>query len=166
MKQLAKNKFLVILVGLLLVSNLAMLLFFVILKPDRHSGDSHRPTGKVSEYIKKRLDLTDEQSATFKQYREEHKEGAKRLYDSLKAAKNQFYSNIGQPDIPDSILEASADNIGRWQKEIDLKLYRHFQKLRKACNDNQQAKFDTLVIDMINRPWSKKGDKPDGDKKK
>ena len=88
------------------------------------------------------------------------------LFDSLRASKNHFYGHISNPDTPDSVLEANASEIGNWQKQIDLRLFRHFQKLRKACNKDQQLKFDTLVNKMINRPWNKKGDKTDGEKHK
>lgn len=163
MMQSPRNKFLVLLVVLLLITNLGMLLFFVILKPE-HRGDG-RETGKVTDFMKRELNLTDSQAATFRQLRDEHKAGSKMLFDSLRAAKNQFYNHISDPSVTDSTINTDAGEIGKWQTAIDLRLFRHFQKLRMACQDSQKPKFDTLVNKMINRPWTRRNDQDRNGKK-
>jgi len=153
-----QNKILVVLVIFLLLSNLAMLLFFVILeKPGKKEADSQP---RVTDWMKRELDLSDEQAATFRELRDQHKATVKPMFDSMKVDKNRFYAHLHDSiPVSDSVLEKEATAIGDQQAALELKLYRHFHKLRGLCTEEQRPRFDTMVHKFINRNGSKKSDK-------
>ena len=57
----------------------------------------------------------------------------------------------------DSTAEALSNRIGEKQKEWELLIFHHFQKVRAICDSSQLPKFDSLVHQMVNRgPWMRR----------
>lgn len=154
MKQFTQNRFLVLLVAILLIVNLALMLYFFVFHPrNEHVG----PTGRVSDFLQKELGLTTEQAAKFQQLRDQHKEAIRPVMEDMKKLKDSLYNLLGSPQTNDSAVTALTDRIGEKQKEWELMIFHHFQKVRTICDSSQLPKFDSLVHQMINRgPWTRK----------
>jgi len=62
----------------------------------------------------------------------------------------------------DSAAVALSDRIGTKQKEWELLIFHHFQKVRAICDSSQLPKFDSLVHQMVNRgPWMRRKRPPE-----
>ena len=68
MKQFTQNKFLVLLVAILLVANLCLMLYFFVFK-NRHEPERSRP---VSDFVQRELGLNRRSNRKFKQLRDQH----------------------------------------------------------------------------------------------
>ena len=55
------------------------------------------------------------------------------------------------PSVPDSVIEAKADIIGKQQKDLDLFVIRHFKDIRTLCTPDQLPKYDSLLPPLIER---------------
>jgi Spy/CpxP family protein refolding chaperone len=159
MKQFTQNRFLVLLVAILLVANLALMLYFFAF---RHRDESGRMPPRVSDFVQKELGLTPDQAAKFQQLRDQHKEAIRPVMDDMKKLKDSLYGLLKRPQINDSAARALANDIGEKQKEWELMIFHHFQKVRALCDSSQLPKFDSLVHQMINRgPWSRRKHPPE-----
>ncbi len=154
MKQFTQNKFLVLLVAILLTANLGLMLYFFVFKNDHKGGRKPRP---VSDFVQKELGFNADQTAKFQQLRDQHREAVKPIMDEMKKLKDSLYNLLQKPVVNDSTATALANKIGEKQKEWELMIFHHFQKVRAICDSSQLPKFDTLVHRMISRgPWMRK----------
>jgi protein CpxP len=160
MKQFTQNKFLVLLVAILLIANLALMLYFFVFKKDHDTGK--RPPRPVSEFVQKELGFNADQAARFQQLRDQHKEAVKPVMDEMKKLKDSLYNLLQKPGVNDSTAALLANKIGEKQNEWELMIFHHFQKVREICDSSQLPKFDSLVHRMINRgPWMRKRRSPE-----
>jgi len=152
MKQFTQNKFLVLLVAILLVANLCLMLYFFVFK-DRHAPESH----PVSDLMQKELGLNADQTEKFKQLRDQHRAAVKPVVDEMKRLKDSLYNLLQNPQANDSAAKVIARRIGEKQEEWEILIYHHFEKVRAICDSSQLPKLDTLVHRMINKwPWMRK----------
>ncbi len=152
MKQFTQNRFLVLLVAVLLTANLGLMLYFFVF---RHK--SVPPPRPVSDFVQKKLGFNTDQAARFQKLRDQHKEAVKPVMDEMKKLKDSLYNLLQNPNVSDSTVTAMTNKIGEKQKEWELMIFHHFQKVREICDSSQLPKFDTLVHRMINHgPWMRK----------
>jgi hypothetical protein len=153
MKQFTQNKFLVLLVAILLLANLCVMFYFFVFK-DRHERERSRP---VSDFMQKELGLNAEQTEKFKELRDQHRAAVKPVVDEMKRLKDSLYNLLQDPQANDSSVRAIAEQIGDKQEEWEILIYHHFEKVRAICDSNQLPKLDTLVHRMISKwPWMRK----------
>ncbi|TMI80903.1 MAG: periplasmic heavy metal sensor [Bacteroidetes bacterium] len=159
MRQFTQNRFLVLLVAILLIANLGLMLYFFVF---RHKDEGGRMPPRVSDFVQKELGLSADQAAKFQQLRDQHKEAIKPVMDDMKKLKDSLYKLLKSPQMNDSAAVELANRIGQKQKEWELINFHHFQKVRAICDSSQLPKFDSLVHQMINRgPWMRKKRPPE-----
>lgn len=159
MKQFTQNRLLVSIVAVLLLANLALLLYLFVFRKDHNEHPPRRP---VSEFVQKQLGFSKEQSDKFQQLRDQHKEAVKPLMQEMQKLKDSLFSSLQSPTANDSTARILAGKIGLKQQELELMTYHHFQQVRLICNSDQLPKFDSLVHNMINRgPWGKRSSSSD-----
>ena len=152
MKQFTQNKFLVLLVAILLVANLGLMLYFFVF--NRHEPERSRP---VSDFVQKELGLNADQTEKFKQLRDQHRAAVKPVVDEMKKLKDSLYDLLQNPQANDSAAKAIAKQIGEKQEEWEMLIFHHFEKVRTICDSSQLPKLDTLVHRMISKwPWMRK----------
>lgn len=154
MKQFTQNKLLVLLVAILLIANLALMFYFFVFR-NEHKTDSSssRP---VSDFVQKQLGFNSDQVARFQQLRDEHKQAVRPIIDDIKKLKDSLYNLLQTPQ-DDSVAVNLIDKIGERQKDWELMIFHHFQKMRAICDSSQLPKFDSLVHRMVTRGmWTHK----------
>jgi flagellar basal body-associated protein FliL len=149
MKRLTQNKFLVLLVAILLVANLALMLYFFVFNKPKDEGRRLSP----SEFMQKKIGFNEQQAAKFQQLRDQHKEAIKPVMEEMKKLKDSLYNLLKEPGSNDSTAITLTNKIGEKQKEWELMIYHHFQKVRAICDSSQLPKFDSLVHRIIKGPW-------------
>ena len=140
------NKILTIAVILLLVTNIALVIFMV-------KGKSHRDTRTTKsdayEMMVKELGMTDQQQKDYKQLKEDHFKSIRPLFDSLRAAKSAFFSLIKDSTIADSTINSYEQQISEKQSVIDKLTFAHFKRVRNLFTPEQQPKFDEFIKKMM-----------------
>src|ERR1043166_9415189 len=154
MKQFTQNKFLVLLVAILLIANLGLMLYFFVFRHRETSGG--KPTRPISDFIQKQLGFNADQTARFQQLRDQHKEAMRRIIEDMKKLKDSIYNLLRNPETNDSVVMGLTTRIGEKQKEWELMIFHHLQKVRAICDSNQLPKFDSLVHHMIYDPRMRK----------
>lgn len=161
----SRNKVLMLIISVLLISNLALVGFMVF--GNKQKGKTQRPRGEdFSNYFKKELNFSEEQSAKFQQMITRHFEKLKPIMGEVRKAKDSMFNLMRQPAIPsDSVLQNAAENIAQKQKLQELQNFYHFRQVRELCNEEQKPKFDSLISKMINRSFGHGQDRIKKEKK-
>lgn len=152
-----KSKLYLLIIGILLITNIAMLFFFL---RGPHDGGGHPPrndrSAMMRDFLQNEIGFNDQQLQQYDTLSKQHRDNAKAQFDSLKSSKEQEFKELGSRGFSDSAI---ADMVGRSaekQKAMELQLLNHFAVIRKLCTADQQPKFDSLFYKI----WNKKK-KPD-----
>jgi hypothetical protein len=103
-------------------------------------GGQRRPP-RPQDILKKELQLTDSQMEAYSEMIREHRKVAEPIEKEIHDLKKQLFDF----DI-DSAKQQIAEGIGQRQTELEMSLYNHFKKVRTLCNEEQQKKFDEVLL--------------------
>ena len=154
-----KNRILIFLVIFLLLTNIAMLLYFTSF--EKHPSKGNRPEnrrGPVTSFLQNDLGFSKQQMDMVDSLKKQHRAASKPLFDELGKSKDRFYALIGDRGVNDSVLHAAAAEIGKKQAALDLQFFQNFISFRKLCTEQQLAKFDSTMPGLASRmmqPWQK-----------
>lgn len=146
MNQLSRNKILLSIISILLITNVVMLVLFLrIEKPE--------PPKKLgfTEKLKNEVGFTEQQMSVYVTRRDKFWASVRQQFDSIKDTKIQFYHLMYDPSVADSVLGSRADSIGIQQRNLDLFVVKHFKDIRKLCTHEQLPKYDSLLPALIDR---------------
>lgn len=152
-----KNKSLISIIILLLVTNLAMLVFFVFFNEPARKNSSNENQSGFSKSLQKDVSFTKEQLDQYQVLRKAHLERVRPLFNEVRKAKFGLYDLLYAEPVSDSVISNRADLIGTKQKQLDIQMFRHFERARKICTKDQLSKFDTAVKKFILRMTSRPG---------
>lgn len=131
-----------------------MLVFFLVVnkpapRPSRHEG--------MTGMLQKDVGFNKQQLDAYQSLRKNQLDSMHALFDDLKKAKIDFYDMIYEPDMNDSLLESSADNIATKQKKLEMRMFYHFKAVRTICTPDQLPKFDSTLKKVVMRMISRNG---------
>lgn len=163
-----KNKILTAAVVLLLLINLGILglLWFdrthKLRAPDKMQTDEMRnpPDGRPpedrlppergpKEFLIRELGFNENQKNEYVKLVEEHQKEMRRLSDKIKREKDKLWNILSGPLTDTSSAGTTASEIGSDQKEIEMVTFRHFQKVKELCNEDQKKKFDEVIKEAL-----------------
>lgn len=139
------NKFLIALVLILIVANIASIALFWIkdVKPP-----AMQPRATPAEFLVKELQLTTAQQQQFETLKKEHQQEASTLRKEIKDAKEELFELLKIPEVNDSVKNTAVKKISLLTEQIDLVTFNHFEKVRAICNVTQQKKFDEIIKEV------------------
>jgi periplasmic protein CpxP/Spy len=148
MNQFSGNKILLTIIAILLITNVVMLVLF--LRLEKPASAENKRLG-FTEKLKNQVGFTPEQMAIFEPKKKAFWKNVRERFDEIKQTKENFYYQLYDSTISDSVLQAKAEVIGRQQMELDLQVIRHFRDIRKLCTPKQLPKYDSLLPPLIER---------------
>lgn len=143
----SKNKILVFIIFLLLITNIAVVSYFLFFckKPDKNKGK-----GGFTSVLKREVGFDDAQIAAFNKLKSGNWGTAKEKMGEILTVKNAMY-NLSKLETPDSVVEKLADSIGHLQKQVEMSAYLHVKEVRKLCTPVQLPAYDSLMTKIINK---------------
>ena len=146
MRSVLKNKVLVTIIGILLLANIAMLvfLFSAMKKPERENSHNRKPAHSTVSFLESRIGFDKQQISQFNQLKEEHYKKLNPLFEDLRVTKDNFFVLV-KDSVSDSDIDSLANIIGQKQKFLDLQVFHTVQEIRNLCTPQQQVKFDSLL---------------------
>lgn len=146
------NRNLLIIIGVLLITNIAMLVYFLSDKKSAKPAEQVRESRMgVAEMLQKEVGFTEEQIAKYKGFKEKQKETIRPMFDDMRKAKDSLFRLLSYPETNDSLVNKAADVIAQRQKALDLQTFAHFKRVRTLCMPDQQPKYDSMVIRMFSK---------------
>ena len=155
----SKNRILIFLLVFLLLSNIAILLYFTVFnRPQAKINHPERRGPGITAFLQNEVGFSKEQMNMLDSLKRQHRTVIKPLFDELGKSKDSFYLLLGKPGISDSVLQAAANAIGKKQAALDLQFFRNFNSFRDLCTDRQLLKFDSAMPALASKmmqPWQK-----------
>lgn len=157
MNPASKNKSLVAIIIFLLVTNIIMLIFFLVLNKPMQKNARGKEQSGMSVMLQKEVGFSQNQLDTYANLRKEQLDSMHILFDQVRKAKIDFYNLLFAPQVSDSALNNAANEIAEKQKNLDLHMYNHFKVVRNICTPDQLQKFDSSILKVINRMTGRQG---------
>ena len=144
MKSILNNKIVGWLIGILILANIATLMFFWIghLKNQKN----HSP----KEFLAKSLHFSESQKNAYFELAKDHNESANKIREQIKINKEELFQLLKSEKIDDSIKKNAALKISISIQALDMLTFEHFKKVRALCTEEQKPKFDELIQKMVN----------------
>ncbi|HEU5366544.1 MAG TPA: hypothetical protein VFU62_13485 [Hanamia sp.] len=156
MNQTTKTKSLVTIIIFLLITNIAMLVFFILLSKPVDKRQRNRETNGMYTSLQNEVGFSKDQLDKYQLLRKEQMEKVKPLFNEVRNAKKDFYGLVYSSNVPDSLIKTDADSIAQKQKTLDMQMFTYFKNIRNLCTPEQTEKFDSVikkvVVRMVSRP--------------
>jgi Spy/CpxP family protein refolding chaperone len=160
----SKYKTLVTIIVLLLITNIAVLSYFMF-SHKRNSDNHGKNRSGFDMLLKQEVGFTDEQTAQFSELRKTHWATAKQKMEALKQVKQNLFNLTKEENVSDSVINQLADSIALLQKQIELNSFQHFKSVRKICTPEQQPIYDSLMKKIITKIEHRVGRSSEREKK-
>ena len=139
------NKFLIGLVLILIVANIASVALFWI-KESKPTA-MQQPKSPAAFLIKE-LQLNALQQQQFEALKKEHQAAASTLRKEVKDGKEELFDLLKLSTVADTMKQNAVRKISLLTEELDLVTFNHFEKVRAICNPTQQKKFDEIIKEV------------------
>lgn len=146
-----KSKVLLLIIGILLLANIATLSFFLLNKC------SHSKTGKqdrvdmVAAYLKREVGFNEAQLAKYDTLSKIHRSEMKPAYDSIASKREMVLKQLGANQFMDSSMNTAAAGIAAQQQSFETRMFNHLKDIRAICTPAQKLIFDTGFYKIISR---------------
>ncbi len=146
-----KSKWLLLIIGILLITNIA-LLAFVFLKKDRRTHEKHTDRkAMISAFLKNEIGFNTVQLHQYDSLSSSHKEKVKKMFENLRSSKDKQFKQLASANFSDSVIETVASLSAGSQKTMELQMFSHLRNVRMLCTAEQLPKFDSLFVKVLNR---------------
>lgn len=155
MSNTSRNKNLIFIIAALLLTNIAVLVYFLWLKPEgsRDSGKKSPPKeGFFTVALRDSVGFTEQQIAQYKELKDKQKKAIGVMFEEMRKAKDSLFRLIGNTQASDSVIRKAAEAVGERQRLLDLQSFSHFREIRALCTSpEQEQKYDTAVLRMLRK---------------
>ena len=146
----SRNKSLIFIIAVLLLTNIAVLGYFLwYKKPDKPQRMDRKPG--IETPLQDEVGFNEDQMVQYRQYRDEQMKALKPMFDDMRKTKDSLFRMIGNENANDSTANSIAEAVAQKQKAIDLRMYNHFKRIRGLCKPEQLPKYDSLIQRMMRK---------------
>ena len=144
MKNLVKNKITTWIIAILIIANVATLVFFWV------GHFRNQKNNSPKEFLANKLNFSDSQRNTYFNLAKEHNESAKAIRKEIKLNKETFFNLLKSDNVSDSVTNKAALQVSLSIQSLDILTFEHFKKVRAICTPVQKTIFDELIQKMVN----------------
>lgn len=144
-----KNRTLIIIIVLLLISNVFLVSYFTLREKPSHTGKNRGDEFVAA--LKNDVGFNEDQLKKFSELKETNWAQAKERMDQVRKLRSKIFDLTRQSTVADSTVDLLADSIATLQKQFEIKSYHHFKETRAICTPQQQPAYDSLMKKIINR---------------
>ena len=145
-----KNRILLIIIGILLISNIA-LITTLVLKPGAKKGMRGDRFSMITTFLQNEIDFSKYQMQQYNSLNTEHRLKMKALFDQLKKDKEVQLKVLSAQQFNDSAIIKTAVLFSNKQIDIETAMLHHFKDIRAICTPQQLPKFDSLFYKIPGR---------------
>jgi hypothetical protein len=156
------SKTLLVLIAILLLANIAGLVFFWVNKPghEKISGAEERKNAMVG-YLKNDIGFSTRQLQAYDTLSAQHRRDMGVLFDLLRKEKEKRLSYIARFGFADTAIATAVGNTAAKQQMLETKMLMHLKDVRKICSEQQKIKFDTSIYKLFVKKNGGGNKKPD-----
>lgn len=149
MEKIKNNSWLYLIAGIIITANIVTLAMLWIHRGGHEENHNSSNGPDLFEYLSKELSLSKQQENAYRDLRNEHREGSRRLRESIREAKDSLFDMLGQTNIPEEVILQQSNKAASLSAKLDTLTFHHFQKVRAMCTPDQQKRFDGVIRDAL-----------------
>ena len=150
---ITNNKYTKWIIGALVLLNLILLSVLFFLRPQHGCGGKMNP----HDFLKKELNLTDDQVVKFKELRKVHFQKTREEWKAIRTLKNEMLDAVSA-ESPDTLkANMFADQIGVKEANKEKLLVQHYLELQAECTPEQRQKLERVFKKAMSRRKFRKG---------
>lgn len=159
---ITNNKYTKWVIGALVLLNLILLSVLFFLRPRHGGGERPNP----NDFLKKELNLTDDQVVKFKELRKTHFQKSREEWKAVRLLKNEMLEAISAESPDTSKANMIADQIGIKEANKEKLLVQHYLELQAECTPEQRQKLERVFKKAMSRRKFRKGKRGNKERKK
>ena len=144
MDLLSKQKYLLWIIGILVILNLVTITFLWLGKPKQLPAPPEIKA-RLGDFIAKELRLTPAQKEKFNEYRQEHFDTTNYLSRQINDKKKEIMKEVFSTNPDKDKVHELAEEIGNLNVRQQEFLFNHFMKLKSALRADQVKRLKNLV---------------------
>ena len=146
-----RSRILIMIIGILLIANIALVSFFLLKKDERkHEKRIDRKT-VIGNFLKDEIGFNDAQKKQYDSMSTWHSKYMKTMFEANRNSKDKQFRELTAAGFSDSIMNAIADQSASSQKAMELQMFSHLKSIRALCTPAQRPKFDSLFVKILNK---------------
>ena len=152
MSNTSTNRNLLFIIGFLLLTNIAVLVYFLSGKKHEEKKPGSGRSNGLTEVLQSEVGFNGEQLSRYEEMRDRQRASIKPLFEDMGKAKDSLFRLMSDSTVNDTIINKAADAIAQKQRMLDLQTFAHFKRVRALCTDpGQQVKYDSAVLRMFRK---------------
>ena len=156
MSTTSKTRALVAAVIFLLLTNIAVLVFFLCCKgPGRKQFHGGRD-GVMKEFLQKEVGFSASQISLYDSLSKKNRENIRKRFDDMRNIKMEQFKQLGRNGFSDTAMSKAASESAEMQGKMELNLIMQIDDIRKLCTPDQLPKFDSGFYKIWNKHDIKK----------
>lgn len=160
MEKQNRSKVFLVIIGILLIANIAMLSFFLMKKDNGRNENRPDRKAMIADFLKKEIGFNQAQLQQYDTLSDRHRDNVRKMYDNHRSSKDNQFKQLAASDFSDSIINNVADQSAASQKIMELQMFNHLKNIRALCTPEQLPKFDSLFVKILNRRGGEGRKKP------
>ena len=147
----SKNKILLVIIGILLITNIGLVSFYSLSKPAQKKSMRPDRTAMISAFLKNELNFNQTQLAQYDSLSNQHRILIRTKLNAIRKEKETEFNQLTQDNFSDSSIVNTAVLFSTKQKEIEIIMFNYFKDIRNLCSPQQQPKFDSMFYKMLTK---------------
>lgn len=160
MEKQNRSKVFLVIIGILLIANIAMLSFFLMKKDNGRNEKRPDRKAMIADFLKKEIGFNQAQLQQYDTLSDRHRDNVRKMYDNHRSSKDNQFKQLAASNFSDSIINNMADQSAASQKIMELQMFNHLKNIRALCTPEQLPKFDSLFVKILNRRGGEGRKKP------
>ena len=112
-----------------------------------HKSSRKGPT----EFIVKKLDFNESQTAQLESINIEHKAKIKAIFKDLRTSKKDLFSNLSETPLNQVKIDSIINSIAEKTKVKEEEMFLHLRAIQAICDDEQKEKLQRIINDIIQK---------------
>jgi len=151
MNKQPQNKILILIIGILLVANIATLTFFLLNTGEKPVAAKNDRKAMITNFLQKEVGFTKDQMSRYDTMSKLHRQEMRKSFDGMSAQRERVFKELAIRDFHDSAIHVAASEISSQQKEFELLMLRHMNNIRSICTPEQRPAFDSGFYKIISK---------------
>jgi protein CpxP len=155
----SNNRSLIVIITVLLLTNIAVLGYFLWFKkqPELTAGTKktesqpHDERKGIEGPLQDSVGFNENQLVQYRQMRDEQRKAIKPMFEDMRKMRDSLFRLISNEKVDDAVVNSLTGAIAQTQKDLDLRMFNYFKKLRGVCTPDQLPKYDSVILRMMNR---------------
>ncbi len=145
------SKLLLIIIGILLVTNIAMLIILLKGRPVEKNGMRAGKKAMMMTFLQKEIGFSQQQLVQYDSLNEQHRRKVRSMFEAARKEKEGQIKEMTASNFNEQAIDSIASLSAGKQKAMEAEMFYNYKNIRNICNPAQLPAFDSLFYSVLNK---------------